>query len=99
MSLSKSENTIIKGQQEKYVVIKKLKFHGSNVDHGFKGTVFLDKVLERKRMLLDGWSNFCFVQNLLVMIKFCCFQIEFRILNLLQKIDLKLVFYLKRIDL
>ena len=43
-------------------------------------------------MLLDGWSNFCFVQNLLVMIKFCCFQIEFRILNLLQKIDLFVIF-------
>jgi len=31
------------------IVFKKLKFHGSNVDHGFKGMVFLDKVLTRKK--------------------------------------------------
>ena len=55
LSLSKSENTIIKGQQEKYVVIKKLKFHGSNVDPGFKGMVFLDKVLTRKKKNAPWW--------------------------------------------
>ena len=33
-----------------------------------------------------------FVQNLLVMIIFSCFQIEVRILNLLQQIDLFVIF-------